>query len=772
MVDNQILPVLSIKNPIFLPHVEQRIEVGRPFSKLALLESESNYENEILLVFQKANLSSPNVPTLEDCFPIGLLARFETKVKLPNGNFRPQFFPFARVAITSMYYENSLLKARYAILDDVHGEPDTEKYLVQKIQKIIEEKGTNYFKNPKAVSQEVNKEDDAASFSDVIASNLNVSREETYGYLEDLDVNSRLQKIITDINSIFYHQQLDSKIEDKIRESMEKNQKDYYLREKIRAIQEELGDINNTQDDIEKLRVKIKESKLPQSVEEHVQKELKRYQSTPSSSPESAMIRSYIDTIIELPWYKETVDELDIDKAKDKLEETHFGLDKVKDRILEYLSVKLYTQENPQTILCFVGPPGVGKTTLAESIAKALGRAFVKQSLGGIKDESEIRGHRRTYIGALPGRIINGMRSAKVVNPVFLLDEIDKVGSDYKGDPTAALLEVLDPEQNKKFSDNYLEEQYDLSKVLFICTANYLENIPAPLYDRMEVIELSSYTELEKFQIAKTHLIDRELKRNGLEHSKFEISDDAIMSIIKFYTREAGVRQLGRCLGSIIRKSIRKILSTKSLKVSVDKDNLKDFLGKEIFTNNNAEKEDMVGVVTGLAYTQFGGDTLQIEVTTYKGKGGIQLTGKLGDVMKESAQTAYSWVKTHAKELGIDEDIFSQVDVHIHVPEGAVPKDGPSAGVTMTTAIVSAFTHKKVRHDIGMTGEITLRGRVLPIGGLKEKSIAAHRTGLKTIIIPQDNLRDLDDIPKEVKDNINIVTVTKLEDVLKRALIN
>lgn len=773
MPENELLPVLPIKAPVVLPHVEMRIEVGRSFSKNAVITSELSYENEILLVFQKDTKSEDSsAPKLDDCYQIALLARFDTKIKLPNSNFKIRFNPFARVQLNTMFVENDCVFASYQLLDDVYGNYDTQQFLLSKINSQILEKGGSFLKNNKQVIEEMNKKTDAAIYSDVVASNLLFIDKGLYSYLEELDVNERLNKILTDIDAIFYHKELDDKIEKEVREKMETAQKEYYLREKIRTIQEQLGDVDNATSDIETLRKNIKEAKMPKQVEEHCLKELRRYQSVSSASPESSIIRQYLDTMIDIPWYKETVDEKDIKVAKEKLDETHFGLDKVKDRILEYLSVKLYTDKNPQTILCFVGPPGVGKTTLAQSIAKALNRKFVKQSLGGMRDEAEIRGHRRTYIGALPGRIINGMRQAQVTNPVFLLDEIDKLGADYKGDPSAAFLEVLDPEQNKCFSDHYVEEQYDLSKVMFICTANYMENIPAPLFDRMEVIELSSYTEIEKFHIAKTHVVQKELEKNGLETSKFEITDDALMQIIKHYTRESGVRQLERAIGSIVRKSIRRILSDKIDKVVVDKELVKEFLGKEIFLNNVTESEDMVGVVTGLAYTQFGGDTLQIEVTTYKGKGGLQLTGKLGDVMKESAMAAYSWVKSHAKDLGINEDYFEKLDVHVHVPEGAVPKDGPSAGVTMATAIASALTHKKVRCDVGMTGEITLRGRVLPIGGLKEKSIAASRSGLKTIVIPSENLRDLDEIPEEVKKSLKILTASKLEDVLKVAIID
>lgn len=771
MNETQILPVIPIKVPVLLPNIEQRIEVARSHSKKAIVESKENYEKELILVFYKTTLEGDDVPKFEDCYPIGVLARFDNELRLANSNYRVKFSTIARVEISTLYTENGCLKAQYTLLNDVLGDPDEEKKLISHITSEILEKGPVLLKTPKNVYDFINKESSASILSDVIASSLLIDGKEMYKYLEDVDVNSRLRKITEDISKIQYNKELDDKIENDVRKSMEQSQKEYYLREKIKAIQNELGDIDNNTTDIEKLREKIEGLGMPENVKAHILKELQRYQSVPSASPESSMIRQYIDTMIEIPWSYETVDETDISKAKEKLDETHYGLDKVKDRILEYLSVKLYTKKNPQTIICFAGPPGVGKTTLAKSIAEALGRKFVKQSLGGIRDEAEIRGHRRTYIGSLPGRIMHGMKEAKSINPVFLLDEIDKVGSDYKGDPSAALLEVLDPEQNKYFSDNYIEEQYDLSKVMFICTANYVENIPAPLYDRMEIIELSSYTELEKFQIAKTHLIDRELKANGLEKDKLEISDDAIMTIIKHYTREAGVRQVERHLGTIVRKSIRKILEEHLDKVVINAEDVKDYLGKEIFQNNLAEVEDLVGVVTGLAYTQFGGDTLQIEVTTYKGTGQLVLTGKLGDVMKESARTAYSWVRSHAADYNIDEDCFAKLDTHVHVPEGAVPKDGPSAGVTMATAIASAFTHRKVHHELGMTGEATLRGRVLPIGGLKEKSIAANRSGLKKILIPKENLRDLDDIPKEVQDALEIVPVSSLEEVLAQALI-
>ena len=537
----------------------------------------------------------------------------------------------------------------------------------------------------------------------------------------------------------------------------------------MKVIQDELGDKARKESDIEELRRKIKESRLPEGVEKKALTELNRYISQPGSSPEAGIIRTYLDFILSLPWYEESVDCENIQQAKDILDADHYGLDKVKERILEYLAVKIMTRKNPQAILCLVGPPGVGKTSLAMSIARALNKNFVKQALGGVKDESEIRGHRRTYLGALPGRIVQGMQKAKTINPVFLLDEIDKMSSDYKGDPTSAMLEVLDSEQNRFFSDHYLEEPYDLSKVFFICTANYLENIPAPLRDRLEIVEVSSYTEYEKFEIAKRHLIKKQLALHGLRAEDFSISDQAIYKIIQEYTREAGVRELERHIGSIIRKAIKNILMDNAKRIDIDVDNLESYLGKPRFVYQVADDNDQVGVVNGLAYTQYGGDTLSVEVTHYKGDGRLVLTGKLGDVMKESAQAALSYVKANAEKFDIDFNVFKD-DIHIHVPEGAIPKDGPSAGVTIATALVSALSGRKVRHNVGMTGEITLRGRVLPIGGLREKSIAAHRSGLTTILIPKENQKDLDEVPESVKNSLEIIPISTIDEVIHYAL--
>ncbi|MGD9761391.1 MAG: endopeptidase La, partial [Candidatus Izemoplasmatales bacterium] len=524
--------------------------------------------------------------------------------------------------------------------------------------------------------------------------------------------------------------------------------------------------------DAQKFLEQIEESDMSPKVKDKALKELKRYEYLSPNSSESNVVRTYLETLISIPWSKTTKDEEDINVAIQKLEDAHFGLEKVKERIIEYLSVKMLTGKNPQTILCLSGPPGVGKTSLAKSIANALNREFVKTSLGGVHDEAEIRGHRRTYVGALPGRIINGMIKAKVVNPVFLIDEIDKLAMTDRSDPSSALLEVLDPEQNQFFSDHYVEEDYDLSQVIFITTANYLQNIPDPLRDRMEVIELSSYTEIEKFHIAKQFLVEKQIKSHGLEMKKLTITDAAIKTIIRDYTREAGVRQLERLIGSIVRKSIKQILTKNLDNITIKQDNLAKYLGKPLFKNNQVSKTDMVGVVTGLAYTMAGGDTLEVEATYYEGKNNLVLTGNLGDVMKESAMAALSYVKSNSKKLKISPEVLEKNDFHIHVPEGAIPKDGPSAGVTIATALISVMTNRKVNRFIGMTGEITLNGRVLPIGGLKEKSIAAARTGLKEIIIPEGNEKDVEDIPKEVQDVLKIHFAKTIDDVLKIALLD
>ena len=564
---------------------------------------------------------------------------------------------------------------------------------------------------------------------------------------------------------------IENKINDKVKNRIEENQKEYYLREKMRAIKEELGDVAEADKDADEIRKRLDENPYPENIKKKVKEELSRYEMLPAASGETGVIKTYIDWVMDLPWWQESKDNENLQEASDILDADHYGLEKVKERILEYLAVKQMTNSLRAPIICLVGPPGVGKTSLAKSVAKALNRKFVKISLGGVKDESEIRGHRRTYLGSMPGRFIQAMKKAGTINPVFLIDEIDKMASDYKGDPASAMLEVLDPEQNAMFSDHYIEETYDLSKVMFIATANYLENIPNALRDRLEIIELSSYTELEKIEIAKRHLVPKQMNENGLKSSQLKIEDDMISYLIRYYTRESGVRQLERVIATVCRKSVLAILKDGKRSIKVTKKLINTWLGHEKFEYGKREKKDQVGTVTGLAYTSFGGDVLQIEVTQFEGKGKLVITGQLGDVMKESASIAYDYVRANAKKFKIKPEVFDKTDVHIHVPEGAVPKDGPSAGVTLTTALVSLFTGTPVKADLAMTGEVTLRGNVLPIGGLKEKSMAAHRCGISTIVIPKANVKDLDDVPQAVKDAVTFIPAEKISQVLDAALV-
>jgi len=763
-----LLPAIAIRGMAPFPHTELRTEIGRNVSVNALLESERNYQNHVLLLIQENPMLE--VPSKNNVLGYGIIAKIGIKIKLPNGNYKVKFDPIMRAEILEFKETEPFFLTSFKTMPTVQEDIDQELALVRMIVKQVIDNSKKLLNNPKQSLDAIQTGVSSDKLCDIVAQNLKIGENLKFKYIQTASLNQRLTYLLEDIEKEKYMANIEDQINLTVKKNIDENQKEYYLREKMRAIQEELGDKVKKESDIEDLKQKILAKKMPASIEEKALYELSRYQTLPASSGESGVIRTYLDFILDLPWKEFSTDEKDIKKAENELDKTHFGLEKVKERILEYLSVKLLTGKNPQTILCLVGPPGVGKTSLAQSISNALGRTFVKQSLGGIKDEAEIRGHRRTYLGALPGRILQGMKKAGVINPLFLLDEIDKLGSDYKGDPSAAMLEVLDPEQNAKFSDHYLEEQYDLSQVLFIATANYLGNIPPALRDRMEIIELSSYTEQEKFNIAKKHLISKQLLTHGLTENQFKLEDEAVMVLIREYTRESGVRQLDRLIGSLIRKAIKKILGDKEPSITIKDTDVTSYLGKPIFKNSKAEEKDQVGVVTGLAYTQFGGDTLQVEVNSYPGTGKLVLTGKLGDVMKESAQAALSYVRSNSDKLKINNEVFEKNDIHIHVPEGAVPKDGPSAGVTITTAIVSALTNKKVDHLMGMTGEITLRGRVLPIGGLKEKSIAAHRSGLTTIMIPMENTKDLEDIPEDVKKHLKIIPVDTIDQVLKQAL--
>lgn len=759
------LPAIVVSDIVPLPNNEIRVEINRP-EDIKALKSAEQYRNYIFLMLPSKNDTQNEV--IDNYYKRGVVAKIVLNMTNPNGSRRVKLQTIVRADVEEFVLTSPHLLVKFTTQPSISSDSDKEIATLELIKQelVSNNKMMPVLENKDAILNSLRKGISSAEFSDDIAINIIGDFKSHLKYLFELDITKRLLMILEDLRKQKYFASLESKIDEEVKRSINEAQKEYYLREKMKAIQDELGDKAKKETDIDVLRKKIKEAKMPKTVEEKAYNELNRYMSTPSTSPESGIIRTYLDFLIALPWNTQSVDSDDIKKAKKILDEDHYGLDKVKERILEYLAVKIMTQKNPQAILCLVGPPGVGKTSLAKSIARALNKKFVKLSLGGVKDESEIRGHRRTYLGALPGRILQNLKRAGTNNPVFLLDEIDKMSSDYKGDPTSAMLEVLDGEQNQFFSDNYLEEPFDLSHVFFIATANYLGNIPEPLRDRIEIVEVSSYTEYEKFEIATHHLLKKQLLANGLDESQFSISDQAIYSIIQNYTREAGVRELERLLSSIIRKAIKNILLNGASKIEITVDNLEEYLGKPKFTNNKTEENDLVGIVTGLAYTQFGGDTLSIEATHYKGEGKLLLTGQLGDVMKESAQAAFSYVKSNVEKFNINIKDIKESDVHIHVPEGAIPKDGPSAGVTITTALISTFTNRPVHHEIGMTGEVTLRGQVLPIGGLREKSIAAHRSGLKKIIIPYDNLKDIDEIPESVKNSLEIIPVKSVEEIV------
>ncbi len=765
---NKTLPAITIRGIVPLPHNEMRLDVARGENQTAVKEALSSNDKLIVLLVQ--NNFSIEKPKPSDLNKIGVIGRISFTVET-NGIQKIKVEGIVRCEIidflTTVPYYRVNIVSRPSESTNMSEELACVRLVVQE----IDNDAQTLFKGHPEIVNKVSEGVTPDILTDLFAYNLPLDYNTKMKYLNCINVTMRMKYILEDLKREKYLRNIEDNIENEVRKVINENQKEYYLREKMRVIQDELGDKAKKETEIDELRKKIYEAKMPKDIEEKALNELSRYSSLSANSGESGIARTYLDFLINLPWSKESIDSNDIRKAKEQLDNDHYGLDIVKDRILEYLAVCIMTKKTPQAILCLVGPPGVGKTSLAKSVAAALNKQFIKQSLGGVKDESEIRGHRRTYLGALPGRILQGMKKAKVKNPVFLLDEIDKLSSDYKGDPSSALLEVLDSEQNKFFSDNYLEEPFDLSQVFFIATANYLENIPAALRDRLEIVEVSSYTEYEKFEIAKKHLINKQLAIHGLSECDFTLTDNAIWMIIREYTKEAGVRELERLIGTLIRRAIKTILMKDSTQINIDENNITAWLGKPRFTYNKIDEQDQIGVVTGLAYTQYGGDTLPVEVTYYNGEGRLVLTGKLGDVMKESGQAALSYVKSNAEKLNIDGTLFTKNDIHIHVPEGAIPKDGPSAGVALVTAIASAFSHRKVDHTVGMTGEITLRGRVLPIGGLREKSIAAHRSGLKTIIIPKENMKDLENIPTSVLNDLQIIPVSSVDEVLKTALL-
>lgn len=761
------VPVICTRGVIVFPGQDIMIEVGRPKSMTAIEQAQRLNDGYVWVVSQK-DIMIDN-PTEDDLYTVGTLSRIK-RVRNKDGFMRVTFSGLNRATKLTYIDDGDMSLANVEVIGDVYGEQMEEQALVRRISRELESIAATNPNFPTEVIEQLTKGASAAVLSDQFAQFFPIPFNKKQVLLETVDVNERLMLIIEELNTERQLSSIETDINEKVKERVEENQREYYLREKLRAIKEELGDVANQSDDVEDIREILENNPYPENIKQKALEELKRFEMLPQASGESGVIRTYIDWIIKTPWWQESEDEKDLKKVRKVLDDEHFGLEKVKDRIMEYLAVKQMTNSLKAPILCLVGPPGVGKTSLAMSIARALDRRFVKASLGGIRDEAEIRGHRRTYLGSMPGRIIQGMRKAEVINPVFLFDEIDKMASDYKGDPSSAMLEVLDPEQNSLFSDHYLEEPYDLSKVMFIATANYLEDIPAALRDRLEIIQLSSYTEEEKVNIAVNHLLPKQLRNNGLKNGQLKINSEMLLYLIRHYTREAGVRQLERLIANLCRKTVLVLLTGDQKSVTVNKNRINEWLGKEIFEYGKKETKNQVGVVTGLAYTSFGGDILQIEVTTFPGKGRLILTGQLGDVMKESAEIAVGFIKSHAKELKIESDFFDKNDIHIHVPEGAVPKDGPSAGITLTTAIVSALTNQPVYSDIAMTGEVTLRGNVLPIGGLKEKSLAAHRVGIHKILIPKQNVKDLDDIPKTVKESMVFVPVENVQQVLHQAL--
>ena len=769
--DLKDLPTIATRGVILFPNQEVLIEVGRPKSLEAISIAMENENKYVFLVSQKDVLN--NDPAVDDLFEVGTIAKV-VKVSEEVDYSKLTLRGIIRANVEEMRDSEFTLSSDVTILKDFYTDEEEADELVHMIARNFDKFVSNFMKNhnlPEGTVARMTESVDPAELSDYFAQILPMPFEKRQGLLEINNVNERLYSILEDMSLESEKVSIDSNINKKVKDRIDESQKEYYLREKMRAIKEELGDVSSGGDDIEDLKQRIEDNPYPEAIKKKALDELKRYEMVPPASGESGVIRNYLDWLLDVPWWQETQDNEDLNLVEQRLNEDHYGLEKVKERILEYLAVKQVTDSLEAPILALVGPPGVGKTSLAKSVARALDREFVKISLGGVRDEAEIRGHRRTYLGALPGRFIQGMKKAGVVNPVFLIDELDKMGADYKGDPSSAMLEVLDPEQNSVFSDHYLEEPYDLSKVLFIATANYLGNIPEPLRDRLEIINLSSYTEEEKLNIAIDHLIAKNLTQNGLKAKQIDLSEDLIRYLIRHYTREAGVRQLDRVISSICRKSILAITKDKQEHITITKELVNDWLGPEQYEYGVKEKKDQIGVVTGLAYTQFGGDILPIEVTTFEGKGKYIITGQLGDVMKESAEIAIGYVKTNAKKFGIDPKFFEKHDIHIHVPEGAVPKDGPSAGVTLSTALVSLLTNRAVLANVAMTGEVTLRGNVLPIGGLKEKTLAAYRSGITKIIIPKKNEKDLYEIPDIIKDKMEIVTVENMDEVLEGALL-
>jgi ATP-dependent Lon protease len=768
MSENKILPILPLRDIVVFPHQPVPLFVGREKSVRALEEATRTPGKQILLATQKDK--DDDDPTTDAIYDVGVVATVLQDLKLPDGTMKVLVEGKARAGITRFTSQNEYYEAEIAyVQEDGSGTPEAEA-----LSRAVVEQFENYVKLNKKVPPEalaaIPQIDNPGELADRIATHLSVKISEKQALLEIFNVVKRLEKVYALMEGEISVMQTEKKIRNRVKRQMEKTQREYYLNEQMKAIQRELGEQDDARDELIELEKRIKKTKLSKEARTKAEAELKKLRNMSPMSAESTVVRNYLDWLLSIPWGKAKQKPIDLAKAEEVLEEDHYGLEKVKERILEYLAVQARTGSLKGPILCLVGPPGVGKTSLGRSIAKATGREFVRVSLGGVRDEAEIRGHRRTYIGSMPGKVIQSMKKAKTTNAFFLLDEIDKMGSDWRGDPSSALLEVLDPAQNSTFADHYLEVDYDLSPVMFVTTANSL-NMPQPLLDRMEIIRIPGYTEDEKLEIAKRHVLPKLAKDHGLKPDEFIVPDKAIRDLIRYYTREAGVRSLERELGNLARKTVRDLEREKIASITIDDERLGKYAGVRKYRYGETDAEDQVGIITGLAYTEFGGDILTIEAVKMPGKGRMSITGNLKDVMKESIAAAHSYVRSRATHFGIEPPIFERTDVHIHVPDGATPKDGPSAGAAMTTAIVSVLTGIPIRKDIAMTGEVTLRGRVTAIGGLKEKLLAALRSGVKTVLIPLENEKDLADLPPNVKEALEIVTVSSIDEVLQRALI-
>lgn len=764
------LPLIPLRGLAIFPYMVLHFDVGREKS-ISALEEAMLEDQLVFLAVQKD--PEIDIPTKDDFYHVGTICKVKQMLKLPGNTIRVLVEGISRGKISKLTQEEPFFRAD---IDEVeYDEEALQDKEIEAIMRAVYDSFEEYVNIGNKVSPEIlmtiTDIEEPSRFVDTIAANMLLKPSQKQEILEIFNPKERLEFIYKILLEEIEVLEIEKKINMRVKKQVNKIQKEYYLREQMKAIQKELGEEADTADELSEYRSKLDKMKISKEIKEKVTKEIERLSRMSPSSAEGAIIRNYLDTFFALPWEKETKDKLEIKEAEKILNQDHFGLEKVKERILEYLAVRKLAKSMKGPILCLVGPPGVGKTSIAKSVARAMNRKFVRVSLGGVRDEAEIRGHRRTYVGAIPGRIINAMKEVKSKNPVFLFDEIDKMASDFRGDPASAMLEVLDPEQNKEFTDHYLEMPYDLSKVLFITTANSLSTIPRPLLDRMEIIEVSGYTEEEKLQISKRHLLEKQIKEHGLESDFLKISEDTLREVINKYTRESGVRNLERKIGHICRKAAKKYVENPKLKtMRVTVNNLEKFLGKPAYRYQLASEKPEVGIVTGLAWTSVGGETLTIEVTTMKGTGKLELTGQLGDVMKESAKAGMSYIRSIADKYDIDTNFHKELDIHLHIPEGAIPKDGPSAGITMATAVLSALTKIPVRSDVAMTGEVTLRGRVLPIGGLKEKSLAANRAGIKKVLLPKDNAKDLDEIPENIKKKMEFVVVESMDEVLEHAL--